>query len=111
MENLMTDFLTGRLAVLVDKDEPNEIISFYDMIKTYDFSWPTLFGGSLLEYLLCTSSGPYHFVKGSILTGASLSYVEGNQMDICYVKDFLENNTVVVQPLEENEFDLVMFGA
>ena len=110
MKDLMRDFLEGRLAVLVDKELPEEIETFYSMFAEHDFDYPKAYGNSMLEYLHDRISGPYHFVrpKENLLTGAGYGYIKDNEdMYCCSVKEFIDSEKR--ESLEENDYLNILF--
>lgn len=114
-ESLYDKFLKGKLAVLVDKDNPAEIHSFYELFEDKHFLTPKGWGHSNpLDYLFDSMSGPYHFVDvfQHKLNGATRSYIIARHMDICTISEFLleYDNLESRTDLDEIEYTNVLFG-
>ena len=93
-ESLYDKFLKGKLAVLVDKDNPEEIRSFYELLKDENFLTPGAWNCSVLNYLLNKASGPYHFIDvyQHKINGTSFGYIVGFGMEHCTLDKFLLEN-------------------
>lgn len=116
-ESLYDKFLKGKLAVLVDKDNPAEIHNFYELFEDQCFLTPGLWHCSALDYLLNEISGPYHFVDTAQhkLNGAGQKYIVDHCMDICTVQQFLldnlfEETSETKTDLNDIEYTNVLFG-
>lgn len=118
-ESLYKKFLNGKLAVSVNKDEPNQIYHFYELLKDENFDTPGVWGQrSVLNYLLDEDSGPYHFVEVDQhkINGAHLNHVLGRSMEICDLSKFLIENlfdefsTEDKTDLNDIEYTNVLFG-
>ena len=118
-ESLYKKFLNGKLAVSVNKDEPNQIYNFYELLKDENFDTPGAWSNcSVLNYLLDEDSGPYHFVEVEQhkINGAHLDHVLGRSMEICNVDKFLieswfdEFSTEDKTDLNDIEYTNVLFG-
>lgn len=117
-DSLLKDFLSGNLAVLIDKNYPAAIYDFYKLIEKENFLSPGCWDGPPLEYLLDSSSGPYHFVdvEQHKLNGSGLNYILGNDIKYCYIDELLVENLFDEYSSEDKtdldnaEYTNVLFG-
>lgn len=109
---LIEDFINGKTAVDIDKENREQIEQFYGIIAPYVQDYPKgyVFEGaeSPLCYLKCKYSGPYHFFKsGGLLTGAADVFLRGK--DVIPVQRFIDTANYNAK-IESEEFLNILVG-
>ena len=99
---MLEEFLNGRLAVFLDKENPKLIEEFYNLIRDKIECWSYPFCDSILDYLMSPSSGPYHFIIGKTIDGSGGMYAKKMGIKKCSCEEFIHE---VKHPFEitENE--------
>lgn len=89
---MLDEFLEGRLTVLVDKRNKQEISEFYSIIKCYVEDYRSAFKTTIEEYLMSLDSGPYHFIKPKIkIVSGGFKQCRGLPEIIVTAKEFIED--------------------
>ena len=88
---MLEKFLNGVLAVELDKNNFEQVMDFYNLIKYYIDSFPNIGWKTLEDYLTSEESGPCHFIDYSGLSTANNTerHINGVYKSHCqeYVKE------------------------
>ena len=100
------DFVNGKFVILVDKSDKDSIEEFSDLVCDRAKFWPNYEHDSVKNYLMSSSSGPYHFFRNpEHLTGAPIEYVRRKfNVPTCTLRDFLLANSGSMENIEDEDY-------